>query len=178
MPVCATRRELDTRRQHIVRLLRPIRHQNVGCDIGPGHQGALVLCAHDGGRRAQGMAYRGERFRTRVKTIWAQYFEIWREHSVHDGLVLDQLCLNLYQIDSEARVFDELVSVHSEPGADSDMKKGPHLHVKKSVEPLGHCHFPLNYGHLKAVLQSGETLTNALKDAVKILNEELMNRFA
>ena len=179
MPIAAALRELKTRTRQIVKLLRPIRPgADVGCTIVPGpQQASLGLCAHEGGEYVPVRRYREMRFRTRAQGLWAQYFEIWRERPGQDRLALEQICLNVYSVRSASDVLHPLVSIHSEPTDTSDMKKGPHLHVVQAEDPLPHCHFPLDYGRLDGVLKSAQSLTDALRNAVTILDKEVVARF-
>lgn len=55
-------------------------------------------------------------------------------------------------------------------------KKGPHLHIKAAVDPLPHAHFALNLGHLNDVLTSVESLSEAMKDGILMLKEEVLDR--
>lgn len=54
-------------------------------------------------------------------------------------------------------------------------KKGPHLHIKAADDPLPHAHFALNLGHLDAVLESIETLSEAMRCAIFMLKEEVLD---
>lgn len=54
-------------------------------------------------------------------------------------------------------------------------KKGPHLHIKAADDPLPHAHFALNLGHLDAVLISIETLSEAMRDGILMLKEEVLD---
>jgi hypothetical protein len=55
-------------------------------------------------------------------------------------------------------------------------KKGPHLHIKAAEDPLPHAHFALNLGHLNDVLASVESLSDAMKDGILMLREEVLDR--
>jgi hypothetical protein len=57
-------------------------------------------------------------------------------------------------------------------------KKGPHLHIKAAEDPLPHAHFALNLGHLDAVLDSVESLTEAMRFGILMLKEEVLDRCA
>lgn len=54
-------------------------------------------------------------------------------------------------------------------------KKGPHLHIKAADDPLPHAHLALNLGHLDAVLESIETLSEAMRCAIFMLKEEVLD---
>lgn len=55
-------------------------------------------------------------------------------------------------------------------------KKGPHLHIKAADDPLPHAHIALNLGHLDAVLGSIGTLSEAMRCAIFMLKEEVLDR--
>lgn len=55
-------------------------------------------------------------------------------------------------------------------------KKGPHLHIKAAEAPLPHAHFALNLGHLDAVLESVESLSEAIEYEIIMLKEEVLDR--
>jgi hypothetical protein len=55
-------------------------------------------------------------------------------------------------------------------------KKGPHLHIKAAEAPLPHAHFALNLGHLDAVLESVESLSEAMRYGIIMLKEEVLDR--
>lgn len=54
-------------------------------------------------------------------------------------------------------------------------KKGPHLHIKAADDPLPHAHFALNLGHLEAVLLSIGSLSEAMRDGILMLKEEVLD---
>jgi hypothetical protein len=56
-------------------------------------------------------------------------------------------------------------------------KKGPHLHIKAATDPLPHAHFALNLGHLDAVLESIESLSEALRCGILMIKEEVLDRY-
>jgi hypothetical protein len=49
------------------------------------------------------------------------------------------------------------------------------LHIKAANEPLPHAHIALNLGHLDAVLTSIDTLSDAMKTAISMLKEEVLD---
>jgi len=57
-------------------------------------------------------------------------------------------------------------------------KKGPHLHIKAADNPIPHAHFALNLGHLDAVLETIESLSEAMSYGLLMLKEEVLDRFS
>jgi hypothetical protein len=125
-------------------------------------------------------------FRTFSDAIWCQYLEHWvpndqKERRWH----LTAANLHVSTADRESQTRQFLLMVHSERNFEGvepmgSFKRGPHLHVSRvrEGEPLAHCHFPLNLGHLDRVLSSSEGLSRALSDAVKVVRCEVVEKYA
>ena len=177
MPFVARARDLKRRTRQVVKMLRPIRGpRDVGCELGPGPQpGTMVLWAHEGAARAS--EYRNARFRTRCHTLWCQYFEVWKEQCPEGELVLKRAYLTVFLVERHPGGLQEVVSVHSDPTDDSDVKRGPHLHVHRATHPIPKCHFALNYQYLEETLLSAQTLMEGFDSAIAILDAEVIERF-
>lgn len=170
-------KDLESRRSKIARMLRPLRaNLSVPCDMTHDKSGnGIVLAAHSG--RGAGRDYRDWRFRSKARDVWCQYFEVWTDADPQNRLSLTRAYFTLFLINREQNQLEELLCIHCDPGDQSDMKRGPHLHVTKAVHPLPKCHFPLNYSHLNDVLKSIQTLDTAMCKAIRIVATEVIPRF-
>ena len=174
---------LASRVEGVENLLRPFaeaRRGQVICQLlrGP-HRGGLVISSNDLLRR--GEHYRDWRFRSYVRSIWFQYFELWQLINGGRAVSLHQAYLNVFREDRVAHKLNEFVCIHCDPSDNSEeplgsYKRGPHLHVIQAERPLCDGHFPLNVSHLDAVLQSAEALTNALRVAFSVVREEVFEK--
>ena len=167
-------KQLVSRPVAIRRMLKPLRGSTeVACDFArtPG-VGTRVIAAHDGGVLANAH-YRDWRFRTRCGLIHAQYHEVWRDRGSGLEFSWERGYLHLYRRESPAEL-KPIVALHCDPLDESGYKRGPHVHVIASEQPLPHCHFALNLGELEEVLASAPSLTAALGRAVRLLNDEVV----
>lgn len=172
--------QLNPRVTVVRSILQPLkRGRPVPCAMPPHqYQGGKFIAAHDGGKL--GDHPRDWNFRTFAHNIWCQYFELWKPNDTHSQWSLDKAYLTLLAMNREQRKLEELICVHCDPDATDEeplrtFKRGPHLHVVKS--PLAKSHFPLNLGHLDAVLFSVDSLTSALQGAIAVLAEEVVKRY-
>ncbi len=170
-------KDLERRRSKIARMLRPLRaNRPVPCDMTHAWPGnGIALGAHDGA--VTDRDYRGWRFRSRAKDVWCAYFEVWHHAGPRIPLSLACAYFTLFVTNRESKTLEELFCIHCDPDDQSDMKRGPHLHVTKACHPLPKCHFPLNYSHLNHVLESIETLNTAMCNAIAIVATEVLPRF-
>ncbi|MFA4974268.1 MAG: hypothetical protein WC683_16800 [bacterium] len=143
--------------------------------------GGRAIAAHEG--NASTTDYRDWRFRTAARDVWGQYFEIWKPlGSRQDEWYLHQAYLHLFRTEMPSHSLIEFLALHSDPNDETDepvgsYKRGPHLHVTQSSEPLPHCHFPLNLGQLDQVLSSVDDLTLALESAIGVIAHDVLGRF-
>jgi hypothetical protein len=166
----------------VQRLLKPLRPdgRDVGCACYPlPARSRVIVAARDGGFGPE--SYRDFRFASRVHNVLCNYFEEWKS-SMSTSFVLQQANLSIHLMDRSAHTSTEIIAIHAEPshigsGPQAEFKRGPHVHVTWSQDPIPRCHFPLNYGHLKDVLSSLDSLTDAIKAAVKIASLEVLSRF-
>ena len=183
--------ELNTRIRSIRELLLPLRQSGVtvACQICKHpYNGCKVIAAHDGIESHHRMKiksvenFRDWHFQTFASNVMAQYFELWKPFDGDSKLMLYRAYLNVVVVNRETRNFDKLVSVHCDPCEVGETrqvlyKQGPHLHVQKAGSPIPKCHFPLNLGNLNKVLASVDNITNALKDAVTVVCDEVLLRY-
>lgn len=175
--------QLNQRVRFVRELLIPLRKQNlpVACDIGR-HQfyGCKVIAAHDGA--PNNTNFREMYFKTFATDISGQYYELWKPMGKQEKLCLNRAYLNVYIINRNTHKYDKLVSIHCDPYEGNDKvsclyKRGPHLHVQKAEHPIPKCHFPLNFSELDNVLSSINNITEALKNAIKIVQDEVLIRY-
>ena len=175
--------ELNGRVQSVRELLLPLRQSGVtvACQVCRHlYKGCKVIAAHDGIKSVE--SFHNWHFQTFASNVMAQYYEFWRPFDGDSKLMLYRAYLNVVVVNRESHNFDKLVSVHCDPCEVGETrqvlyKQGPHLHVQKAVSPIPKCHFPLNLGDLNKVLASVDNITNALKDAVAIVCDEVLFRF-
>jgi hypothetical protein len=129
--------------------------------------------------------YRDWRFKTRVPSIYAMYFEQWMplETGKHGCWYLDRAYLNLYEL-SDRRFMDslkEFVCLHCDPNepdgdAHSYYKRVPHIHIKAAREPIPRAHISLNLDYSDKVLNSVDTLFSSWQTAIFMLRDEILDR--
>ncbi|MGB2987603.1 MAG: hypothetical protein WBE26_17190, partial [Phycisphaerae bacterium] len=114
-------------------MLKPLRaDQLVGCDITHDKSGnGTVLGAHDGPRGNRD--YSEWYFRSSAKDVWCQYFEIWSDADPQSQRRLVCAYFKLSVINPENKTLEEFLCIHCDPDDQSDMKRGPHLHVTKAA---------------------------------------------
>jgi hypothetical protein len=144
------------------------------------HGGGKVLAAHDAER--PDTDFQAWRCRTFVNEIWCQYYELWKPFNNERHWFLDRAYFHLYKANREERKLDQFLCIHSDPNcADpaplNRFKSGPHLHILNSDAPIPDCHFPLNLGHLEAVLATRLSLTDAFRSAIEVICGDVLYRF-
>ncbi len=168
---------LSSRGKSIQTILRPISHQKQGPAWEQrGSSREHIIATYDGTRPTA--EYRDWRFSTFVRNFQAMYFELWKRSTENDEYwYLDRAYLSIYQVVD--RNESEFLCLHCDPNIANDAKekykKGPHLHIKAANEPLPHAHIALNLGHLDGVLTSIDTLSDAMKTAISMLKEEVLD---
>ncbi len=182
MPI--TTENLQPRQRVISRLLRDLRpHRNGHRRAVPIRtipligQSAIVIGACDQASEQ----HRDWRFTTFSDRLLAQYFEEWEKVAGSEQFRLCQACFHIYDLEKQS-ASGEIIAIHTEPRITaldrlSRYKFGPHLHLEAAGYPLSKAHFPLNLGHLDAVMTSIDSLTLALKAAVEIVQSEVCERF-
>lgn len=156
-------------------------------------QGKLyVIATHDELNDDKGN-FRDARLKSFVDTYWFQYFEMWQPtHRNEDILRLYRAYLTVFRINPETHQKEEHVCLHCDPFEEVEInandkrtvrqkkracqfKQSPHLHIKCSNDlTLPHSHFPLNLGHLQAVLSTTKTLTIEIRRAAEVLRDEVL----
>jgi hypothetical protein len=137
-------------------------------------RGTTALVATD--EKIGALRYRGESFRTSTQVLRCRYFELWRG-SPGDDWMLDRAYFTLLEVLRGTHDYHELLCIHADPADDNDFKQGPHLHVSCAPDPMHHCHFPLEFGFLKAVLKDCDSLTDAMKRAIGMIARDVLPKF-
>jgi hypothetical protein len=179
MPVIhITSNELGPRGNRIRELLRPLASQPGGPAWKPkASQYSYIIGTHDGSPTHSN--HREWRFATFVPGLRATYFELWRRVD-EESWCLEQAYLNVFRTDPATREESEFLSLHCDPNESDDAphatyKKGPHLHIQAADDPIPHAHIALNIGHLEAVLNSVDSISEAIRLAVLMLKEEVLD---
>jgi hypothetical protein len=147
------------------------RHQSLGCK---------VIAAHDG--VSGNKNYRSMYFKTFATNILGQYYEFWKPIDKQGKLCLNRAYLNVFIVNRNTHNYDKVVSIHCDPYEEDGeasclYKRGPHLHVQKAEYPIPKCHFPLNFTELDNILSSIDNISEALKNAIKIVQGEVLIRY-
>ena len=118
-----------------------------------------------------------------------QYYEVWQPQRGTKYAVPIKTYLHLYETRSSLEDPIEIACVHADPcetpkDPDSEWdrrkcnhKKGPHIHIAASDDPLPHCHFPLYLPQLPTVLASVQNLTDAMAEAIELLCHEIADAY-
>jgi len=175
--------QLHNRVNFVRGLLVPLRKDGlpVGCEICRyQHSGCKVIAAHDGvaGTKSFAEMY----FKTFTIDILGQYYEFWKPKDKEGKLCLNRAYFNMYIVNRRTHGHDKLVSIHCDPYEENNegsslYKRGPHLHVQKAEHPLPKCHFALNFSELDNILSSIDAMTEALKNAITIVQDEVLIRY-
>ena len=184
--------QLHSRLNFVGDLLLPLREKRreqrlpVACDICR-HQsfGCKVIVACDG--VSDNKNYRSMYFKTFATNILGQYYEFWKPIDKRGKLCLYRAYLNVVIVNRNTHKYDKLVSIHCDPYEEYNdeennevsclYKRGPHLHVQKAEHPIPKCHFPLNFTELDNILSSIDNISEALKNAIKIVQDEVLIRY-
>lgn len=145
----------------------------------------FVLAVHSGSK--PDLAPREWRFTTRVPKMRASYLERWvPTNEKRKRYYLMQAYLHLYWREGPREDDEkEILALHCDPNEPGDAgtrkhalyKRGPHIHVVDSSQPLPHAHFALNVGHLSEVLRSVESLTAAVLSGVNLVRDQVLDLF-
>ena len=138
-----------------------------------------IIGAFDGSKPSN--EYRNWRFRSNRADFKCMYFEEWRpEDATRKQWFLQQICFSLFRIVNHTKLPQEILAIHCEPMEPNDRKhllykRGLHLHVTLATQPIPHAHFALNNGYLAQVMTSIETLSEALKVALIMVSDQVIN---
>jgi len=168
---------LHTRSNMLHALFTPLREGKPRVAIGfaydnPGNTMALVATDE----KAGALHYRDESFRTSMDVLRCRYYELW-QIAARGDLALDRAYFTLLEVVRATHDFRDLLCIHTDPDDSNDLKQGPHLHLSCAPDPMGRCHFPLEFGCLKAVLKDCDSLTKAMQRAISVVAREVLPRF-
>ncbi len=174
--------KFDKRAQEIIRLLGPIvpEKQRLLCRKRVLNR-QVVLSAYLG---LQPVDLEPDlwRFTTKIPHIRASYYERWLQTDFRQvDFYLERAYLHLY-FRRDLNDEDEILALHCDPNeAQSERhflyKAGPHIHMTTAMDPLKHSHIALNNSNLAAVLSSVPNLTAALKVAIAMVDDQVLNFF-
>ncbi|MBD2122404.1 hypothetical protein [Trichocoleus sp. FACHB-262] len=133
--------------------------------------------------------YRSHRFNTIAPGLVAGYFEMWRraieekENAPNEYFYLDRAYLHFYLPKKKENTEEEFFLLHCDPNDDGQhaiYKQSLHLHIECHDAPSPHCnvwprsHIALNVGMQDQILASVESLTEALRAAVSMLKNQVL----
>lgn len=177
-------RDINTRIKDIQDILKSLgKGKNIPCQFHlPKVEGGKIIGAHSRGQDKKS-DFRQGRFRIFATPVYCQYYELWKSQDDGRFWYLYRAYLNFFRMERSKRLLEEFISIHCDPEDDSEeptctYKRGPHLHVKKAIDPIPRCHFPLNLNHLEKVLSSRHSLTNAIKQAIQVICDEVIKMCA
>jgi hypothetical protein len=176
----ASRKLFNGRVRQVQKILRPLvgkSGQVACCIVGAGR--GRVICGRTGGNVHD---YEEVWFYTRKQDIQGQYHEIWYPGRDEQEWWLERAYFSLRRVISHVAQVEDILCIHSDPQCGepepvASYKRGPHLHVSLAKEPLLHAHFPLNRGHLAQVLESCDSLSEAMALAIKVVSDEVVSRY-
>ena len=175
--------DLAPRARQITEMLSPLKTvRPLHCGFFPAPVGGgKALVAHDGFPLKD--SHREYPFRLANSAIDCKYFELWTPcDNTGRTWNLVQAYFTVLLPNRQARRLEELLCVHCDPQDESDeptcwYKRSPHLHVEKAEHPLPKCHFPLCCTSLRTVSDSLHSLTSALHEAVKAVQDEVVGLY-
>jgi hypothetical protein len=142
----------------------------------------ILIAVHSGPRPITD--YREWRFNTISSAVRGGYFERWIPADENrTKYYLDRSYLHLYWQSERHGDESELMALHCDPNEPEDTgelrhshyKRGPHVHVIASQQPLPHSHFALNSAHLPQILTSVDTLSEAMCNGVALLRDQVLD---
>jgi hypothetical protein len=137
----------------------------------------LTIAVHDGSRPSEISDYR---FATKYESFRASYYEQWIYYEL-DKFYLERAYLHIFQIKNIGFVGEkEYLLLHCDPNEPEDAnhylyKKGPHLHIAVAEQPIPHSHIALCLSNLDAVLDSMDSLTEALEWCILMICEQFLS---
>jgi hypothetical protein len=123
------------------------------------------------------------RFPTRISNIRATYYERWIPTDERQkAFYLERAYLHLYRRD-DAGVEAQIMALHCDPNEPESSKHfkykaGPHIHVSMAEHPVRRAHLALNNANLATVLSSITELTSALRSAVTMVDDEVLDLYS
>ena len=137
-------------------------------------QGVWILGTHGGLRQGN---YRDWRFATPAPRFHAMYFEVWKP-TPGNSFHIQQAYLNIYERDSAGNE-DEILCLHCDPGESetaphAKYKRGPHLHLSFTGDPLKRSHLALHVGRVNEIVATSSAFRTALMNSVQMIKDEVI----
>ncbi len=170
-------RDLKRRVNDLHQLFTPLRGRGprVACKFTSSGVGGLLKIIATDDRTGAG-PYSEESFRTSADVLRCNYYELWRG-SAHGVYLLERAYFSLLEVVRQTHAYRSLLCIHTDPNDENDLKQGPHLHVSCAPDPIHHCHFPLEFGFLDAVLSDCDSLSLAMQRAIQVVSRDVLPRF-
>jgi hypothetical protein len=180
--------DLKERTQLIKKMLRPLVLKNK-LFVQPVSKGDEYVASVRDTYQSTTNQYTESRFKTFVPDLQATYYERWYKtyQGKKEKFYLDRAYLHFYIIDKTLPepAEKEFCLLHCDPNEPDDAahakyKQSLHLHIECSDASWPHCdvwpraHIALNNGYLGDVLKDINSLTNAMKEAILMLKEEVL----
>lgn len=172
MPIIIDKEKFKHRSNEIRKLLLPISKKcnSISSRIAPSPRGSTIFGVF-GGTTPVCMNHNEWDFKTNNENYRGSYFEIWLEKE--DRFILEKAYFKLSIIKEHHS--KEVLSLHIDPSvSEHKYKKGPHLHIITSIDEISKAHFSLNLSDVHEVLNSYEKFINAYKNALDMINEEII----
>jgi len=178
--------ELRNRHKSVKPLLKPLALDYAKLNVSPIACGTTehIVAAKDNVSKPNAR-YDEMRFRT-IGKLHAMYYERW--YKVSEKLFyLDRAYLHFYMFEPSIADYKELALLHCDPNEPNDAahakyKQSLHLHIECSDNSCyphchiwPHAHIALNSGYLSHVLKDVDSLTLAIKEAICMLKEEVLD---
>ena len=171
MPILIESEKLRFRNKEIKKLMDPMARGQVSSKTTYLQKG-VVLFAAFGGKNPISTNHRDWFFNTNKKGFNASYFEIWSENGKDYSLEKAYFTL-MENVDNTNR---ELLALHIDPMENVyPYKNGPHMHVKTANSVISKAHISLNLSNLNQVVNSYDVFKMAYRDALKMINSEVIN---
>ncbi|MFN6568767.1 hypothetical protein [Dendronalium sp. ChiSLP03b] len=194
MKIITSSVELRDRRKAITQILKPLALDYKKLSVYPSSTPEqYIIPVRDSNNKYSDKNYTNFRFKTTVPSVHAMYYEKWIKNyqdkkSKKEFFYLERAYLHFYIIEPSLGEEKEFLLLHCDPNepdnaAHAKYKQSLHLHIECSEASWPHCdvwphaHIALNSGYLNHVLADVNSLTQAIKDAVLMLKEEVLDQF-
>jgi len=187
--ILITYKNLRDRHKVVKLLLRPLALNYQNLAVIPVGRSSIeyVIAAKDNVSKSEAR-YDEMRFRS-VGKLRAMYYERWCKISKgrEELFFLDRAYLHFYMIEESLIEEKEFALLHCDPNEPDDAahakyKQSLHLHIECSDNSCyphchiwPHAHIALNSGYLSHVLKDVDSLTLAIKEAICMLKEEVLD---
>ena len=173
MSIIIKKTTFNKRINEIRKLVLPlVNNNNVACSSCAFKRNTITLATYKG-KKPNTQNHRDWYFTTHKKEYNAIYFEICEENT--SNFKLKQAYFTLLVNDNNYN--KEILSLHIDPEEiNNKYKKGPHIHVKSSINLISKAHFSLNLNNLNKVINSYDEFKKSYYDALEMINTELLHK--